>query len=369
MEQAELLQLFYGYWQISVCTFAGVALLAIWHHITRGNALLERDPGLFWLAISVLVWGLSGWVEVAQVKHGGDNTADHLWFEGWKSMLSIFNSAFILLALPRFRHLPRLIKPIVQSSSWSILVGLSFAFASILTLLMLAGWIVPIKAQFIYAIDLAFAIFILFFLGLTLWTSFEKRGLRLLAYLAVLSIAFTLLAQILKLTDAPFYKLLLNGTFKTILITLFFALALSWVEELVKADLKHTNTAAFLVFNKHKNGTKWVYELILHLAPHLANQRLVLTEKNYALLEAFAKNRKETPTGGWLEIQPKSSTGKTYDIKDYNEINRLLTNLLQAIPEATEAQKKWLKDSLFEYGKQRHIRLCLAPENITMSAG
>ena len=364
MTQEALLQLFYGYGQVSVCTFAGVALLAIWHHVTRGRDLRQRDPGLLWLSISVLVWGLSGWVEVAQAHTIAGSAADHLRFEGWKSMLSIFNSAFILLALPRFRHLPRLIKPIVQSDSWRILVGVSFTFASILTLLMLAGWIVPVKTQFIYAIDLAFAVFTLFFLGLTVWNSFEKRGLRLLAYLAAFSIAFTLLAQVFKLTDAPFYKMLLNGTFKSILITLFFALALSWVEEMAKTTVKEASTAGFLLFNQRRDGNKWLHEIILHLPPYLKGQRLVLTEKNYALLQAFAESKKEAPQEGWLEIQPKSSNGKHYDIKDYNEINRLLANILQAIPDAGDEHKLWLKDRLFEYGKQRHIRLRLGVEEV-----
>lgn len=364
MTQEALLQLFYGYGQIGVCTFAGVALLAIWHHVTRSSDLRQRDPGLLWLSISVLVWGLSGWVEVAQAQTIAGSAADHLRFEGWKSMLSIFNSAFILLALPRFRHLPRLIKPVVQSDSWRILVGVSFTFASILTFLMLAGWIVPVKAEFIYTIDLAFAVFTLFFLGLTFWNSFEKRGLRLLAYLAVFSIAFTLLAQIFKLTDAPFYKMLLNGTFKSILITLFFALALSWVEELAKTTAKEAHTTGFLLFNQRKEGSKWRYEVILHLPPYLKGQRLLLTEKNYALLQTFAESRKESPQEGWLEIQPKSSNGKHYDIKDYNEINRLLGNILQAIPDANDEHKLWLKDRLFEYGKQRHIRLRLGVEEM-----
>lgn len=365
--------LFSGFWQIGFCLFAFAAMLAIWHHITRRTALRQRDPGMVWLAISVLVWVFAGWVDVVQGQQiqSGQTTNSPLTFDGLRSMLSILNSAFILLALPRFRHTPRLVRPIVQSDSWRWLVIISLIFALVLTLLMLGGWIIPLKYTFIYTIDLLYAVFTLFFLGLILWTSFAKRGLPVLAILSVLTIGFTLMAQILKLSDPLFNKVLFNCIFKSVLIMLFFSLALSWVEELSKGQSYYrVDTHALLLFSR-KVGIKMEYVAVLTIPPFWQQARINLTEKNYQLLHRFAERRKDEPTeDGWLEIRPKSGGTKTFDIKDYNELNRLLENLLQGnpiTPESEEDPKKLLKDRLFEYGQQRRIRLRIPPNQITLS--
>ncbi len=364
-----ILYLFSGYWQIGMCSFAFAALLAIWHHISRRQALQQRDPGLVWLAMSILVWVFVGWVDVMQGQQPLtlQESEGSLTFDGLRSMLSILNSAFILLALPRFRHTPALVRPIIRSDSWKWLVILGLIFALVLTLMMLAGWIIPSRYSFIYSIDLIYAIFTLFFLGLVLWTSFAKRGLPVLAILSALSIVLTLLAQILKLSDPLFYKILSNGVFKSVFIMLFFALALSWVEEISQGNWSALPEEMFLVFLPRRVQQKMEYNVILTVRPFFQTTKLSLTEKNYQLLRTFAdRRREEGPTGGWLEIQPKSSNRKDYDINDYNEINRLLDNLLQSAQSAsTSEQKKQLKDVLFEYGKQRRIRLRMAGQNIT----
>ena len=51
---------FYGWWQLAVCFFAFLALIAIWWHIGRK----QNDFGQVWLALSVLCWSFSGGVEV-----------------------------------------------------------------------------------------------------------------------------------------------------------------------------------------------------------------------------------------------------------------------------------------------------------------
>ena len=95
-----------------------LALFSIWQHITKGNDQGQRDLGLFWLSVAILVWALSGVLEVYYAEGLADANFDSTQYEGLKSMLSIFNSAFILLALPRFRHVPKLIRPVVRSESW-----------------------------------------------------------------------------------------------------------------------------------------------------------------------------------------------------------------------------------------------------------
>lgn len=369
---SEQLHLFYGYWQIAICSFAFLALFSIWQHITKGSGEGQRDFGLFWLSVAILVWALSGVLEVFYAEGLADENFDSTQYEGLKSMLSIFNSAFILLALPRFRHVPVIIRPVVQSESWRWLVISTFGFSAVLTLLMLSGVIIPKRITLISSVDLIYAIFTLFFLGLTLWASFERRGLTILAYLAGISIAFTLAAQILKLGDSDFLKILLNTTFKTILIVLFFALALSWVEELGKSARKVFARRALALQlstgRNHQNRREFIAHLQLPEAPDW--QKVYFTEKPFLLLHRFADKRKtEGREGGWLEIQPKTAVKKDYDIKDYNEIGRILDTLCSGLSKSDKfntLSKNDLKELLFEYGKSRRIRLRVNAEHIDL---
>lgn len=371
MSQASTeLHLFYGYWQMVICCFAFLALLSIWRHITKGLLPKQRDYGLVWLSLAILVWALSGTLEVYYATDFTDSQFDPTLYEGLKSMLSILNSAFILLALPRFKHIPITIRPVVQSDSWRWLVFSTFGFSAVLTLLMLMGVLIPKRITLISSVDLIYAIFTLFFLGLTLWASFAKRGLKILAYLAVISIAFTLAAQILKLGDSDFLKILLNCSFKTILIVLFFALALSWVEELGKATLlPSAKTLQLKLQTRRSNSHKLEYLSVLSIPALAYQQEISFTEKPFQLLLRFAEKRKEEGVnGGWLEIQPKTAVKRDYDIKDYNEIGRIIDTILPNLGDlqSPPLDKTVLKEVLFEYGKSRRIRLRVAPEDILL---
>ncbi|MEO0583544.1 MAG: hypothetical protein AAF135_15070, partial [Bacteroidota bacterium] len=83
---------FYGWWQFSVCLFAFFALLSIWWHIGKK----QHDFGQVWLALSVLCWGISGAFEIYFTSRG--ITSGYV-IDGWRSIWSLLNSLFILLAL------------------------------------------------------------------------------------------------------------------------------------------------------------------------------------------------------------------------------------------------------------------------------
>ena len=85
----------------------------------------------------------------------------------------------------------------------------------------------------------------------------------------------------------------------------------------------------------------------------------------------FAQRRKSTE-GGWLEIKPKNlpNTTQQFDIKDYNEIKRML----HAILDGYFGKSTWTKDQhetplkkfLLERSddKERRVRLSLPPANV-----
>lgn len=397
VREASLLA-FYGWWQLSVCLFAFLALTAIWWHIGRR----QGDSGQIWLAFSVLCWSFSGAVEIyyghqlrQESRHQLEMAIDRaatdqslpvteptaqlsetseqpeVLLDGWRSILSLFNSFFILFALPWFRYIPRRIEPLVKSRYWYLIVGLPFVFSllpTITTMIFSAG-----QNAKVIQFDIFYALLTLGFLGAVLWDSFAKRRLQTLAWLSLICILITFVAQLYKLTDWYSNQLLLAAIFKTSLIMIFFALALSWVKELAENVIPKPQQL-FLSFEAYKQADgRLEQQVLLKGLPGLIDRRITLTPALYELLLKFAR-RRVAEAEGWLEIKPKSEgrTGKSYDINDHNEIKRLLTALLDGIfgrdQWAERQHLQPLKQSLFERSKKRgrRVRLALPAENISL---
>lgn len=354
---------FYGWWQFAVCLFGFLALIAIWWHIGKR----QNDFGQVWLALSVLCWSISGALEVYFV-HIGLETS--LLIDGWRSILSLFNSLFILLALPWFRYLPRPIGHIIKSNYWIYIVGLPFLFSLLPTVnKMISGKVLGI----INELDVYYAVLTLGFLGYVLWESFAKRRLKALAWLSLSCVLITLIAQGYKLTDSSVNLTLFSAIFKTSLIMLFFALALSWVKELAENVIPKPQHF-HLGFQKQKNTKGKLEQLVLVRGfPGDKVRKVPLTPALYELLLKFARRRKNG-SNDWLEIKPKGSvfSGKNFDINDYNEIKRLLIALLDGIfgkeNWTRDHHLKPLKNTLFEMSekRERKIRLAVPPHNISL---
>lgn len=349
---------FYGWWQFAVCLFAFLSLFAIWWHIGKK----QNDFGQVWLALSLLCWSISG---VLEVYFNQQSVTNEMQMEGWRSILSLTNSLFILFALPWFRFLPKSLEPLIKSKYWRFIVGLPFLFSLLPTISkMFSGKTIAIISE----LDVYYAVMTLGFLGFVLWESFAKRRLRLLAWLSVICIFITLVAQFYKLTDASVNLNLFSAIFKTCLIMIFFALALSWVKELSENILPKTADLK-IIFEKEKSK-KVVF---IQGMPGDGKRKIDLTPTVYKLFLKFAENRK-LHSNVWLEIRPKNfdSGKRVYDINDYNEIKRLLTGILDGL----FGKGNWTKDhhliplknSLFEMSekRERKIRLAIPTENISL---
>ncbi len=353
---------FYGWWQFAVCLFAFVGLLAIWWHIGKR----QNDFGQVWLALSVLCWSISGAVEVYYTQH---DLIDNSLVDGWRSILSLLNSLFILLALPWFRYLPKPIGHIIKSKYWIYIVGLPFLFSMLPTLSKMA---LGSSLSVISELDVYYAFLTLGFLGYVLWESFAKRRLKILAWLSLMTILITLIAQLYKLTNSSINLTLFSAIFKTSLIMLFFALALSWVKELAE-NVIPVSQNFFINFKKQKSAVGKLEQFVLLKGlPGGSERKVLLTPASYELFLRFA-TRKKTHKDDWLEIKPKNfDSAKSYDINDYNEIKRLLIALLDGI----FGKENWtrdhhlqpLKDTLFEMSekRERKIRLAVPPRNLSM---
>ena len=364
--QAELLS-FYGWWQLWVCLFAFLSLMAIWWHIGRK----QGDGGQVWLALSVLCWSFSGLVDVLfanEVLSGNEELASFQ-LQGWRSILSLCNSLFILLALPWFRYIPGRIEPIIKSKFWILIVGLPFLFSLLPTISkMITGESIGVIGE----LDVYYAILTLVFLGMVLWESFAKRRLLILAWLSLLCILITFLAQVLKIQKADINPDLISAIFKTSLIMLFFALGLSWVKELAENILPHPSQLRMQWHRIQTDNGKTEQFVAVKGMPGGKDRKVPLTPAMYDLSRRFAERRR---TGeGWLEIKPKSDnrSGRQYDIQDYNEIKRLLQAYLDGLfgkgSWSKNQHEQPLKDTLFELSdkRERKIRFRLPPENLQL---
>ncbi len=347
------ISMFYGWWQFSVCLFAFFCFMAIWYHIGKR----QKDYGPVWLALSILCWTFSGLVEIVFLDNG---TVGAHFKEGLRSTFSLLNSLFILMALPWFKYLPKPFAPIIKSRFWTYIIGIPFLFALLPTLYKM---FLAREASVINELDVFYALLTLIFLGFVLWESFKKRRLPLLGWLSTITILITLVAQIYKLLDNTINLLLFSAIFKTALIMLFFALALSWVKELTETVIPEPHQLRFL-FSKNKQAVS------IKGFPGYEDRVVQLTPALYKLLKTFALRKLNTPEG-WLEIKPKNfEASKNYDINDHNELKRLISALLDGL----FGKRNWTKDkhfiplknTLFEMSEQRErkIRLLLPKENI-----
>ena len=364
-----VLQEFYGWWQFAVCTFAFIALFSIWWHIGKK----QNDFGQVWLALSVLCWGALGAVEVyyaGRFKLEPNNLTDlQLQLQGWRSVLSLCNSFFILLALPWFRYIPHFVAPLVKSKNWYFIIGFPFLFS----LVPMLSVIYTGKSNALLSeLDMYFAFFTLIFLGVVLFESFAQRRLKSLAYLSIICILVTLIGQVLKLTGEEVNMILVSAVFKSCLIMLFFALALSWVKDLIEdKDILSSDIKLTLSKSKKENGRFEQIATIEGISDMEASD-IKLTLSAFDLLMTFAERLKtDNP---WLEIKPKSDTrsSKSYDIQDHNEIKRLVNGLLDGI----YGKGNWMKEkhavpfktALFEMSenRDRKIKLKIEPKNIVI---
>ncbi len=289
--------------------------------------------------------------------------------EGYLSILSLLNSLFILLALPWFKHLPNFIAPIIKSKFWPIIVGLPFLFSLLPTLSKL---FTENQGGVISELDVYYSVLTLIVLGVVLWESFVKRRLILLAYLSVICILITFAAQIYKLSENDVNQILYAAIFKTSLIMIFFALALSWVKDLTEKISSSSADVFLKVFRIKKDEKSYVNKLSVKGLNGAKERVIDLSNKNYDLMHRFISKKKKDD--GWLEIKPKSDmrSGKIFDINDHNEIKRLVVSILDGI----YGKGLWskvehelpLKSILFEMSSQRErkIRLLIPSSNLEM---
>ena len=154
---------------------------------------------------------------------------------------------------------------------------------------------------------------------------------------------------------------------------IFFALALSWVKELVENVIPPSEMLSLSLARKKNDEGKFSHRVHIEGLPGDGRRSVRLTPALYELLTSFAEKRKGD-SNDWLEVKPKNAIrSRTYDIQDYNQIKRLIHALLDGLfgkgNWTRNKHEEPLKEALFEWSqdRDRKIRLRLPKSNIHIS--
>lgn len=154
---------------------------------------------------------------------------------------------------------------------------------------------------------------------------------------------------------------------------LFFALAMSWVKELVENPLPLADKL-YLSFSITKNDANTLErKVILEGYPNQPKRQLVLSRAPFELLLKFAQKKLEKDP--WLIIKPKNDkrSNASFDISDHNQIKRIVTAMLDQL----HGKDDWtmeqhytpFRNALLELSseKERRIRLAIPKEQLDLS--
>lgn len=271
----------FGPSQAAICAFAGLALLSFWiggvpEARRTPGARVRRDPGILWLAAAVLVWaGLGLWAWRGMSGRGVDVAL---------AVASTVNNGFFWLAIAHLDHGPARLK-VLQARRAQLL----FLAAVLLVALGIGAWTQSVHGVLQRAPDVALSLATLAALGWALAVSFARRGFRVLAVLACVAVASQVAAQ----WRLPEYNWELILISKTLTLTTFLALAMSWAHE--RARLSGLG----LLFTGRDKGDRILVEVngdVRPMTPEVHRRLLVF---------AIERVRNPSPGGGMVNIKEK----------------------------------------------------------------
>lgn len=235
-------QLFNGLWNIVICTVAAVVLYNSWKVIVvRKNK--PDDKGGLYLAYSMIFWVAIGILDLID-GFGLASGAYWLWsYHTARAMLGIWNSVFMLFAISYFEIVPPSLENLLRHRDWKKwMVGLGI-LATALTAgqaLLLIGQLANPEPPFenIYTWNFIFSTLTVTILLTLILNIFQKESFQQLTWIGVALIVVILVSQFMEFQPAwfehlgrtwtEFLKFLLLNIYKTLLLTFFALVLLSW---------------------------------------------------------------------------------------------------------------------------------------------
>lgn len=341
---------------ISISLIGGLTLLSIYRNITQrfSDVLSENDDysgldkGLFFLSMGLMVWVFAGlWSLQKDAVQTLNPTLYHLGHASW----SILNNLFLLLALTYFEEAPQLIRE--RPKKIMAIVVLTFISAFLLP------WVPGTSANGTSSVawmvlpDFLLSCLVSILLMITLFRTFQKRDLPLIAIISVLSVGLILYSQLPELfpqLTSGFVQLAVKLIAKTVLIFVFLVLATTWVIRLAHTPRLNELSLRF---------RDWSDVVLRIPSKHVVDQQVDFGSKTvqFINLAKFALRRKyghgpnqNIEVGGWGEIK-----SQTY-------ISRIIDNLNDQLP--LEPEDKLERGDLFTFLGEGRYRLRILPEHI-----
>lgn len=353
---------FYILSHIFISLIGAILLIAIWYNIRqRFSQILEEDDsqkrvdkGLLYLSLAMFVWVVSGcW----------SYTANYFSFENSNvfklgiHLLSIVNNMFLLLALFYFYYAPNFIYNNKKNINIILLV---IVLTSITTYVL--SMVDPVSnatnSISVSGIpDLILSAFLCFLLGVSLYRTFVRRGLKIVGIISVLVILLMFSSQ---LSDVfvnfgnDFGNNLIKIIAKTSLISIFLVLATTWVIRLANMPKANEMSIGFLDWSlvKITIPTKGVFNQTIDFGSKTTQYKNLL---KFAIRRKYGEGISQS-----LEV---SLAG---EIKNQTYLTRIIENI-NSILELDNTQLLERRD-LFTFIGEGRYRLRMIPDHISIDS-
>lgn len=350
---------FYTLAHTFISILGGILLLANWYNIRkRFIQILEEnesekriDKGLLFLSLALFVWAASGLWVYLNASHSFSNS---IGYSVVLNLFSILNNTFLLLALSYFYYAPKFI----YNNKRNLLILIIIATVVSVSTLILSNFENTGDAIETSAIpDLVFSLFLSLLLAISLYRTFIKQGMIVIAFISVfimLLVFASQLPEVFETLDDGFVNNLIKLVSKVSLIALFMVLATTWVIRLANMPRPDEVSIDFL---------DWSLIKISIPSKGIMNQTIDFESKTtqYKNLLKFAIRRK-FGNGNEQCIQ----VGYGGELNNQTYLSRIIDNM-NVILKLEQIQKLERRD-LFTFIGDGRYRLRITPENISFDS-
>jgi len=315
-----------------ICFFGALLLFTLWNRSASFNRS-QRDPGLFYLSMAVLVWALIGIGLVLRVcppDWSFDRCLPAV-------MASTMSNSFLLLAMAYFEYGPIEFKIAQDDWKWHFVVLSAAILVALLIFFVQSAW-----PDFILSLT-TFSI-----LGMSAYLTFKSHGYAWTSKFSILVILFTLITRYWESIDANVFLFEMKEEWiwilllaaKTSVITLFLALGFDGLSSKAVPAAKDDLRLEFI----GKDDANYTWIVILSVPEMFNKKKIELPPVLHEILLTFATERmRQAPHNGWIKIKDKYYP---------SDLSRICQKLGVATPR------------IFENDLNGGYRLRVLPENI-----